>query len=136
VKKKATTKGRSLEQEDFIAKQYGGKRSPSSGGAATDRGDVRARNQLIECKYIGFRNDAPAKSFSIKVEDLEKIADEAWHEGREPVMAIRIRHPDSPLANHTGYIDITIRLTRDDVYRNDIIESQQSERAYREGGGI
>ena len=151
--KRDTSKRRSVDQENWVAQQYNGKVSPSSGGAATDRGDVRTERQLIECKYIGLKTmvktadwstekkgynletvEKPWKSIRIEIEDLEKICDEAWHEGREPVMQIQVKNPDSPIANDKGFINITVRLTSDDVYRNDIVDGFQDSGKPTEAG--
>jgi hypothetical protein len=104
--KRGSTKWLSVRQEDHIAYKYQGKRSPSSGGSVTDQGD--------ECKHTG-TFDKPAKSISIKLADLDKIADEAWSENREPVMALRIYNPSSILADEDGNVDLIVRLIGDDI---------------------
>ena len=68
---RGTSKRLSVEQEEHVARQYDGKRSKSSGGAAHDYGDVRTETELIECKYT----DKPPKKL---LDDFEKIAKEAW----------------------------------------------------------
>ena len=103
-----------MRQEERVARRYGGKRSPSSGAAVADQGDVRTIDQLIECKHTG-TFDKPAKSITIKLGDLEKIADEAWSEGKEPVMALGIYAPDSVLADADGEVNLIVRLETDDV---------------------
>lgn len=113
--KRGSTKWLSERQEDRIARIYGGRRSPSSGGHESDRGDVRTRYELIECKHKG-TFDKPAKSISLKLEDFEKIADEAWSESRNPFMVLSIYAPDSVLANKDGEVDFTVRLTLDDFH--------------------
>lgn len=112
--KRGTVKYDSVQHEEFVAKLYKGKRSPSSGAAVSDGGDVRSDEDLFECKQKGNSNK-PAKSISIKLDVLEKIADEAWSEGREPVVALRIYNPDSPLADDSGNIDLVARLIQDDL---------------------
>lgn len=102
-------------QEEKTAKLYGGKVSPSSGAAVTDAGDVRMRHlgNLCECKFTG-TYAKPAKSISLKLEDLEKIADEAWAEGLEPMMVLGMYAPDSILADQDGEVHVAVRLVRDD----------------------
>ena len=117
IAKPGSTKWLSRRQEERIAKIYGGVVSPSSGASAADPGDVRTDDQLFECKHTG-TFDKPAKSISIKLSDLEKIADEAWAEGRDPVMALCIYNPDSVLSDHEGNVDVIVRLKRDDWVRN------------------
>ena len=106
----------SLLQETFIANRYVGKRSPSSGAANNDSGDVRTDALLVECKCTE-QAKGPAKSIRILVEDFEKIADEAWAEGRIPAMAFRIYHPGSVLADEHGFIDLITYRVADDVER-------------------
>lgn len=71
---------------------------------------------LIECKQTG-QMDKPAKSYSLKVSDLEKAWDEATSEGLDMAIAVRIYAPDSPLANHKGNIDLIVRRVMDDMER-------------------
>lgn len=111
--KRGSIKWLSVRQETEIARRFVGKRSVSSGAAVTDQGDVRTPKLLIECKHRG-TFDKPARSVSIKLDDFEKVADEAWSEGRQPVMALRIYCPLSPLADDEGNVDIIARLLNDD----------------------
>lgn len=117
--KRGTNKDLSVRHEERIAAYYGGKRSPSSGGADNDAGDVRVRAEgvLFECKYTG----SPAKPLKRKpglVTKMEKIADEAWAEGRDPALALRFYWPESPLADGSGHVDLSVRLTPDDAQRS------------------
>lgn len=118
--KPGSTKWLSQRQERKVARVYGGQASPSSGAAISDQGDVRVRSggpdgrgELFECKHAG-TFDKPAKSISLKLADLEKIADEAWSEGRQPVMVLSMYAPDSVLADADGEVNVTVRLTMDD----------------------
>lgn len=111
--KPGSTKWFSLRQEEKVAKHYGGTRSPSSGASVADQGDVRTPDRLIECKHAG-TFDKPAKSISVKLSDLEKIADEAWSEGREPAMVLSLYAPDSVLADRDGEVNIALRLMSND----------------------
>lgn len=112
--RRGSTKWLSERQEERVAKRYNGKRSPSSGAAIADQGDVRTEAQLIECKHTGTL-DKPAASISIKLSDFEKIAGEAWAESRLPAMALSIYAPDSVLADNDGFVDLITRLQTDDV---------------------
>lgn len=116
--KRGTTKAFSIEQEDHVAKAYGGRRSPSSGGADNDSGDVRAPKDLIECKYKGDPN-RPLKNQPVLLRQFEKVAVEAYMEGRSPVIALRFYWPDSPLANHQGWVDLSVRLLEEDAELRD-----------------
>jgi len=106
---RGSSKDRSVRQEEYVASRFpSAKRSPSSGAAVSDQGDVRNHQYLIECKVRG-QYDKPAKSISISMEDLAKITDEAWSEGKEPLMALRIiADPAHPLADRDGHIDLIV----------------------------
>lgn len=114
--RRGSTKWFSERQEERVAKVYGGERSPSSGAAVTDAGDVRMRenNNLCECKHAG-TFEKPAKSISLRLKDLEKIADEAWAEGMEPMMVLTMYAPDSILADKDGEVSVSVRLMLDDM---------------------
>lgn len=111
---KGSKKALSQEHEEYIAARYGGRRSPSSGAAFTDLGDVRGSDMLVECKGQ-FGERAGAKPVrSTLVNQFEKIADEAWQGDRTPAMALRFYVPDSPLADNLGYVDLIVKLLEDD----------------------
>lgn len=110
--KRLTNKELSVKHEDFIAAAYNGVRSKSSGAAVHDDGDVRNSKDLLEAKVT--RKMIPAK---LKKE-FEKVAREAWGEGRHPVLCARYYDPDSLLSDHEGFVDFTIRLTSDDKMRH------------------
>jgi hypothetical protein len=99
VARRGSTKRRSVDHEDYIARLYNGKRSASSGGADNDNGDVRSETLLIECKMTGGPGEKP-KPLPKFVQHLEKVAEEAYLEGREPVVALRYfaphEHPRKP----------------------------------------
>lgn len=112
--KRGTVKRKSVDHEDHIAKVYSGRRSASSGGADNDNGDVRTAELLIECKVTGGPGE-PIKPLPKFVREMEKITDEAMQEGREPILALRYFNPESILADKNGWIDLSVRRTRDDV---------------------
>lgn len=107
----------SVEQEEFVAKKYGGRRSPSSGAAITDLGDVRTSSALWECKgKFGERTgEKPVRS--TLVNQMAKVADEAWQEGKEPAIALRFYMPGHILADTKGYVDLVVRRMCDDIER-------------------
>ncbi len=118
--KRGTSKRRSVDQEEYVARKYGGKRSASSGAAAHDYGDVRTDTELIECKVTG---GSKAPRF---VQELEKIAREAWAEGREPVLVLRFEGCEgSVLADMDGNIDLAVRRMCDDVERGEHEDRQE-----------
>lgn len=102
------------EHEDHIAGLYQGRRSPSSGGSVTDKGDVRSEKTLLECKMTG---QPGSPKYATLIRRMEKIADEAWEEGREPAVALRYFCPESVLANHNGWVDLVVRIAKDDAMR-------------------
>jgi len=114
--RRGSTKWLSVRQEDHVATVYHGTRSASSGAAATDPGDVRNRTTLFECKHRG-TFDKPARSISIKLDDLEKILDEAYSLNKEPVLALCIYAPDSVLSDADGNVHLVTRLMKNDVLR-------------------
>ena len=115
--KRGTAKALSVEHEEWVAKLYGGTRSPSSGASPTDLGDVRVSDgdTLFECKgKWGERVDGkPVKS--TLVSQFEKIWDEAAQGGKNAALALRFFMPNSPLANKDGFVDLTVRLAADDA---------------------
>jgi hypothetical protein len=102
------------QHENAVARAYDGTRSQSSGASVSDKGDVRTPHSLIECKLTG-EPGAPKRTTLLT--QMEKVADEAWAESRQPMVALRIFSPDSPLAGPDGWVDMTVRLLRDDVQR-------------------
>ncbi len=109
---RGSSKRLSVQHEDYIARVYVGVRSPSSGGADTDQGDVRSKSDLIECKLSGSYGK-PARSTLLK--QFEKIALEAYAEARDPLLCLRFFAPDSVLANSQGWVDLAVRLVLDDA---------------------
>ena len=109
-----------------MAVHYEGVRSRSSGGADNDQGDVRTTTDLIECKYTGGPGEPIKRPKLLK--DMEKVALEAWQEGRNPVVSLRFYDPNSPLSGNDGYIDMTVRLMHDDVHRTRVyVEARVTE---------
>jgi hypothetical protein len=110
---RGSSKALSVAHEQWIAKRYGGTRSASSGAADNDQGDVRTEAELIECKLTG-RPGAPSKAGLLKT--FEKVAKEAYSEGRDPMVALRFYAPDSIAADNDGWVDLTVRMTSDDAF--------------------
>lgn len=106
----------SKEHEDYVAKKYGGRRSPSSGAAVTDLGDVRSEGYLIECKgQFGERaGENPVRSTLLN--QFEKVFDEASQGDRAPAVALRFYKPESALADNQGYVDLIVKLMGDDIF--------------------
>lgn len=123
-------KALSREHEEYVALQYGARRSPSSGAAVTDLGDVKGSDILFECKgKFGERTgENPVRSTLVK--QFEKVADEAWQGGRTPAMALRFYMPESVLANNEGFVDLVVRLLDDDVadYEEAFIQGERTGR--------
>jgi hypothetical protein len=117
----APPKRSSIEHEQHIAHLYFGVRSPSSGAAPNDQGDVRTPDDLIECKMTGGWPKF-ARSITIKLDDVEKIADEAWSEGRQWALALRVYCPQSPVADKAGFVDMIVRPIEDDLLRENLLQ--------------
>jgi hypothetical protein len=114
VPKRGTVKWFSIQHEEFIAHAFGGVRTASSGAVAGDEGDVRTPEELIECKMTG--NPAnPLKKKPTLLGQFEKVADEAYMDGRTPAMALRYFWPDSPLADNDGWVDLIVKRVVDTV---------------------
>lgn len=110
--RRGTVKRFSVDHEDFIAKCYGGRRSRSSGAADNDAGDVRTSEFLIECKTVVPNVEKPKRPAFAN--QMEKITEEAWVEGRVPILAIRYFDPDSILADRDGWVDLVVKRVVDD----------------------
>lgn len=116
---KKTNKELSVEQENYIAKAYDGRRSPSSGAQDADRGDIRYSVSTIDgdapVSYAEFKYTAECKatrnaSISLKKEVWDKVADEASDQGRRPCMFLRFYDET------TGEkLDLVVRDIRDDL---------------------
>lgn len=119
VAKRGTSKALSVQQEDHVAALYNGKRSASSGAASNDSGDVRAASDLIECKVTGHPGGPPKRSTLLR--HFEKVAEEAYAEGRSPVVALRFWCPDSTLADTHGWVDLAVRTLEEDAHRTGLL---------------
>ena len=75
-------KALSREHEDYVANAYGGVRSPSSGASDSSKGDVKTDDTLYECKLTGGPGETSKIRRSTLLKEMEKIADEAWSEGK------------------------------------------------------
>lgn len=119
-----TKKEVSVAHESYIARIYDGRRSRSSGAAHSDKGDVRANTSrtMFECKVTGEPGGVEKRSTLLTV--MEKTADEAWSEGKDPAVCLRLYNPSSPLANPEGWVDLTVRLTADDCVRERLLGDQ------------
>jgi hypothetical protein len=78
---KESTRSFSKNQENYVAKKFGGDRVKNSGATAFAKGDVNLDKQsfLIECKT----KTSPSESISIKKEWLEKNVKEALFMGKK-----------------------------------------------------
>jgi hypothetical protein len=116
-----SNKRRSVDQENRIARLYNGQRSPSSGAAVNDAGDVRTVGEVIECKTTGGPAEKPVRIPTF-VNQLAKVVEEARERGKTGALALRFYSPDHYLANRDGWVEITVRPTVDDVARTEQIE--------------
>lgn len=123
---RGSNKYRSVEQEDWVARLYHGKRSPSSGAADTDAGDVRTEFSLIECKTTGYPGKEPQPQLPRFIRWLEKVFKEASEEGKKGALALRYYAPDSILATPDGWVDVVVRPACDDADRENQIQNECS----------
>lgn len=77
----ATTKD-SQRQERALAREVLGSVNAGSGNGWVRKADVRAKDELWECKITS------AKSYSLKQADLEKLNNQALMDGRIPIFLI------------------------------------------------
>lgn len=70
-------KASSDRQEKRVAKIIGGIRTTNSGASTFDKGDVKARYILMECKTLNRRQSVR----TLKKEWLEKIEEQAFQRG-------------------------------------------------------
>jgi hypothetical protein len=96
-----------VQQEDYIAKLFDGKRSASSGAAEHDAGDVRCEYLLIECK-VRMPSPTVSRPKPQFIQQLEKVAKEAYESGKDPALALRYFDDKSPLAGPDGWIDVVV----------------------------
>lgn len=112
--RRGSIKRLSVTQEDLVASIYGGTRSPSSGAAAHDGGDIRLAVHLAECKLTGGPGN-PVERLPRFVQDLEKVTDEAAVEGKDAFLIQSFYAPQSNLSNHTGWVHLAVRQMDLDV---------------------
>ena len=79
----------------------------------SDAGDVRSSDHLFECKMTGHPGGPEKRPKLLK--DFEKIAEEAYAEGRDPVLCLRFWSPSSSLADRDGWVDLTVRRSSEDA---------------------
>ncbi len=74
-----------------------------------------AGDDLIECKTTG----TPMKPAKLPgfMKEFEKIAEEAHERGKRPVLCLQYYCPDSPIANRSGMVEVTVRTLHHDVRR-------------------
>lgn len=104
----------SVQQEKHIAATLQGRRTINTGAGDKEKADILLDDcsVLVECKYTGDVIE-PAKSISVKLEDLEKVWDQAAQIGFSPALAIRITNPDSRLSDDRGHVDWVAVPARD-----------------------
>lgn len=102
-----TKTARAQNHENYIAKMYNGRRSPSSGASWSDRGDVRF--EIENYKFTAECKTTEKKSFSIKKDTWNKIVEEAQEQDRRPCMFVRFEDESGQM------IDLVVRSIDDDL---------------------
>ncbi len=97
------------EQENRLAKRFGGKRVNGSGANYHSKGDVRdihvgEKEFLVEAKQTG------KASISIKWSWLKKISREAEDNGCEPALAIEIKGGEVDSTTDRDWVMIPVRV--------------------------
>lgn len=111
--KRGSKKALADQHETYIARLYGGERVVNSGQTDKNKGDVKTPDHLVECKMTG---EPGKEARSSLITRMEKIADQAWEESLEPMLALRFFMPESVLASGEGYVDVTLKLSDADAY--------------------
>lgn len=120
---RGSTKALSVTHEDWVAAQYGGARTASSGASDGDLGDVSTPEFVFECKQTGGpgRYCRRHEQFDCALERptmtqrFEKVAEEAYSVGKKPKLALRYYDPTNFLADRHGWVDLVVQLVKDDV---------------------
>lgn len=99
-------KRKSLLQERRVAKDLGGKVQPGSGAPDFYKSDVRKIGDVrVECKTTG------AKSYSLKLHELEKIKAEAVEGGLESwAMQIEFDHKKFAIIDWQEFLDLRAQI--------------------------
>lgn len=102
----AKTEGQKQSQkhEKRLAKLVGGQRNAGSGAFWSRKGDVRAKDLLIEHKWTG------KKSYSLSSATLEKITTEAILDGRTPVLGISLNNENYVLMLEDDFLELRQRV--------------------------
>lgn len=117
--KRGSNKFESVEQENWLARLFNGKRSPSSGAAEHDAGDVKTDTLLIEAKVRMPERIAVTKPLPVYVRQLGKVAEEAAETDRTPMLAQRFYFPNEPRANRDGWVDVVVMYASDAAEREE-----------------
>jgi hypothetical protein len=129
---RGTAKWYSVQQEEYIARMFDGKRSASSGASEHDAGDVWCEHLLIECKVR--MPGVMTKPLPKFVQDLEKVAKEAFESGKDPMLTLRYYYPDSILANSDGWVDVSVRRVCDDADRENTYANAKAQSDEEQAG--
>jgi hypothetical protein len=92
----------SQKHEARLAKALNGKRNAGSGAFWSRKGDVRAKDVLIEHKWTG------KASFTVKAAVLEKIIKEAILESRMPALGISLNDENYVLLTEDDYLELRL----------------------------
>ena len=88
------------KKENKDSKDFGGRKSRGSGNYWAQPGDIKAKNFLIDSKYTKH------KSFSISIEDWEKISDEALFSFRLPLLSIKMQDTEVVVLSKEDFLNL------------------------------
>ena len=94
----------SKKHEARLAKVLDGKRNAGSGAFWSRKGDVRAKDILLEHKWTG------KTSFTVKATVLEKIVKEAILDSRMPALGISLNNENYVLLTEDDFLELRQNL--------------------------
>ena len=81
----------SISREKHLAKKFGARRTPNSGATTHFKGDLITLGEIVDIK------SAKGSQIIITIAMLDKLVDDAFRMGREPVLMLDF--PNSKLQN-------------------------------------
>ena len=88
------------KKEKSDQKSFGGRKSRGSGNYWAQPGDIKSENFLIDSKYTKH------KSYSISIENWEKISDEALFSFRLPLLSIKMQDTEVVILSKSDFLNL------------------------------
>lgn len=112
--------------EEFIAEAIDGHRQKGSGNGPIQKGDVRAEDFLIECKYTS------KEVYTLNYKTWEKICEESRNLGLIPLFACSSQAGNFLVMNEFDYCDLDMSFMVDDSNYQDVPEEPASKNIHIE----